>query len=281
MTKPQTLHEASCADDYDPNSMPVERARELIRRFLVPVTVTERVHVRQALGRVLAEDVVSPVDVPGHDNSAMDGWAVRFADLAPGTETRLVRIGESFAGKPFGGSVGAGQAVRIFTGAVMPAGADSVVMQERAREVEGGVAVAPGAVTQAGQNRRFAGEDLQARRHRVPRGPAAAPRRARHDRFARHQRALRLPAAARRLLLHRRRAGVDRAAARRRPDLRQQPLHDPRDADAPRLRRDRHGGRARRPCAPRARVRHRRRERGRRRHVGGRVGRRSRLTSSS
>ncbi len=161
MTKPQTLHEASCADDYDPNSMPVERARELIRRFLVPVTVSERVHVRQALGRVLAEDVVSPVDVPGHDNSAMDGWAVRFADLVPGSETRLVRVGESFAGKPFGGSVGAGQAVRIFTGAVMPAGADSVVMQERAREVEGGVAVAPGAVNKAGQNRRFAGEDLK------------------------------------------------------------------------------------------------------------------------
>ena len=161
MTKPQTLLEASCADDYDPNSMPVARARELIRRFLVPVTAIERVHVRQALGRVLAEDVVSPVDVPGHDNSAMDGWAVRFADLAPGAETRLARIGESFAGKPFVGTLGPGQAVRIFTGAVMPVGADSVVMQERAREVEGGVVVAPGAVTRAGQNRRFAGEDLK------------------------------------------------------------------------------------------------------------------------
>src|SRR5512139_816828 len=152
MTEPATLREASCADDYDPNSMPVDRARALIRRFLTPVTAAERVHVRQALGRVLAEDVVSPVDVPGHDNSAMDGWAVRFADLAPGSETHLVRIGESFAGKPFVGTVGAGQAVRIFTG---------VVMQERAREVEGGVAVAPGAVTKAGQNRRFAGEDLK------------------------------------------------------------------------------------------------------------------------
>jgi molybdopterin molybdotransferase len=157
----QTLAEASCADDYDPNSMPVGRARELIRRYLEPVTVAERVHVRQALGRVLAEDIVSPVDVPGHDNSAMDGWAVRFADLAPQRETRLHRIGESFAGRPFGGAVGAGQAVRIFTGAVMPAGADTVVMQERAREVEGGVEVAPGAVTKAGQNRRFAGEDVK------------------------------------------------------------------------------------------------------------------------
>jgi len=165
VTKPQTLLEASCADDYDPNSMPVARARELIRRFLDPVTAIERVHVRQALGRVLAEDVVSPVDVPGHDNSAMDGWAVRFADLAPDAETRLARIGESFAGKPFVGTLGPGQAVRIFTGAVMPVGADSVVMQERAREVEGGVAIAPGAVTQAGQNRRAASSEPLARMH--------------------------------------------------------------------------------------------------------------------
>jgi molybdopterin molybdotransferase len=161
VTKPQTLLEASCADDYDPNSMPVDRARELIRRFLAPVTTVERVHVRQALGRVLAEDVVSPLDVPGHDNSAMDGWAVRFADLVAQGETRLARIGESFAGKPYDGAVGPGQAVRIFTGAVMPRGADTVVMQERAEEVEGGVAIAAGAVAKAGQNRRFAGEDVK------------------------------------------------------------------------------------------------------------------------
>ena len=92
----------------------------------------------------------------------MDGWAVRFADLAQDGETRLTRIGESFAGKPFAGTVGAGQAVRIFTGGVMPAGSDSVVMQERATELDGSVAIAAGAVTKLGQNRRFAGEDLKA-----------------------------------------------------------------------------------------------------------------------
>jgi molybdopterin molybdotransferase len=161
MSQAKTLTEASCADDYDPNSMPVEGARALIRRFLVPLTATERVHVRAALGRVLAADLVSPIDVPGHDNSAMDGWAVRFADLAPSGETKLARIGESFAGKPCTGRVQAGQAVRIFTGAVMPEGADTVVMQERAREVDGSVAIAAGAVAKAGQNRRFAGEDVK------------------------------------------------------------------------------------------------------------------------
>lgn len=161
MQEPKTLREISCADDYDPDSMPVDRARELIRRFLTPVTATERVHIRQALGRILAIDLVSPIDVPGHDNSAMDGWAVRFADLSSNGDTRLARIGESFAGKPFSGAVERGQAVRIFTGAVMPHGADTVVMQERAQETPGGVTIAAGAVSKAGQNRRFAGEDLK------------------------------------------------------------------------------------------------------------------------
>jgi molybdopterin molybdotransferase len=161
MNAPKTLRELSCADDYDPNSMPVDKARVLIRRFLTPVSTVERVHIRHALDRVLAEDVVSPLDVPGHDNSAMDGWAVRFADLHPEHATTLERIGESFAGKPFTGAVGAGEAVRIFTGAVMPAGADTVVMQERATEVPGGVTITARAVARAGQNRRFAGEDLR------------------------------------------------------------------------------------------------------------------------
>src|SRR4249920_1111519 len=150
MTTPKTLREASCADDYDPNSMPVAKARELIASFLAPVTAVERVHVRNALGRVLAEDVVSPLAVPGHDNSAMDGYAVRFADLDANAETALVRIGESFAGKPGSVRVGAGQCVRIFTGGVMPEGADSVVMQERTREDASGVHIAAGAINRAG-----------------------------------------------------------------------------------------------------------------------------------
>jgi molybdopterin molybdotransferase len=162
MTEPQTLSEACCADDYDPNSMPVDRARALIRQFLVPLTATERVHIRAALDRIVACDIVSPIAVPGHDNSAMDGWAVRFADLRPGGETELRRVGASFAGKPHAGAMGAGETVRIFTGAVMPEGADTVVVQERAVEIDGGVRIAAGAVTRAGQNRRFAGEDLKA-----------------------------------------------------------------------------------------------------------------------
>src|SRR5450631_317966 len=159
---PRTLREASCADDYDPNSMPVVAARELIRTFLTPVAAIERVHIRDALERVLATDIVSPFAVPGHDNSAMDGYAVRFSDLNPNGETTLRRAGESFAGKPWTGAIAAGECVRIFTGGVMPPGADSVVMQERTSEAADNVTIAQGALSKAGQNRRFAGEDLKA-----------------------------------------------------------------------------------------------------------------------
>ena len=100
MSSAKTLHALTATSDYDPNSMPVEKAREHIRAFLSPVTTVERLSIRAALGRVLAEDVISPVNVPQHDNSAMDGYAVRFADLKSDAETTLKIVGTSFAGKP-------------------------------------------------------------------------------------------------------------------------------------------------------------------------------------
>ncbi len=159
MSSSKSLRELSCADDYDPNSMPVSKAREYIRAVLEPVTTFERLHIRQALGRVLAADVISPVDVPGHDNSAMDGYAVRFADLKPDAEANLKLIGTAFAGKPFDGKVSTGETVRIMTGAVIPQGADTVIMQERAKASGDNVSVT--AVPKAGTNTRKAGEDLK------------------------------------------------------------------------------------------------------------------------
>ena len=155
----QPLRTLSCADDYDPNSMPVAKAREVIARFLQPVTANERLALRAALGRVLAKDVVSPLDVPAHDNSAMDGYAVRFADLKPDAEVTLREAGSSFAGAPFRGTVAAGQCVRIMTGGVMPAGTDTIVMQEHVKAGQGRVTVGPG--HRKGQNLRRAGEDLR------------------------------------------------------------------------------------------------------------------------
>ncbi|MDO8788788.1 MAG: molybdopterin molybdotransferase MoeA [Sulfuritalea sp.] len=171
------LQTLSCADDYDPESLPVDRARELILDLTGAVSGHERVLVRQALDRVLAEDVISPIDVPAHDNSAMDGWAVRFGDLAASdenaAETRLKNIGTAFAGKAFAARVGAGETVRIMTGAILPQDADCVVIQEVAR-VEGDVVVIPPG-QQREQNTRRAGEDLQAGKPAIAAGKKLRP----------------------------------------------------------------------------------------------------------
>ncbi|MFO1206270.1 MAG: gephyrin-like molybdotransferase Glp [Burkholderiales bacterium] len=157
--EPKSLRELSCADDYDPNSMSVAKAREFIRAFLQPVTGVERVALRSALGRVLAAEVVSPMRVPAHDNSAMDGYAVRSADLSAAGEVSLKLVGTAFAGTLFEGTVGAGECVRIMTGGKIPDGTDTVVMQEHARAE--GTTVRVGTGHRKGQNLRRAGEDVE------------------------------------------------------------------------------------------------------------------------
>jgi molybdopterin molybdotransferase len=168
-----TLRQLSCADDYDPNSMPVAKAREVIGRFLTPIIATERVHVRAALGRVLAGDVVSPLNVPAHDNSAMDGYAVRFSDLKSDGEVTLKVAGTAYAGVPFKGTVKAGECVRIMTGGVVPDGADTIVMQEHVKAEKDRVNVGSG--HRKGQNLRRAGEDLAAGQVALQRGLALRP----------------------------------------------------------------------------------------------------------
>lgn len=106
-------------------------ALAIIRSELQPRCDSQILPLRAALGRLLAKPVHATLDVPNHDNSAMDGYAVRFQDLQ--AEQPLRVIGEAFAGHVFAGTVGAGECVRIMTGGVMPAGADTVIMQERAQ----------------------------------------------------------------------------------------------------------------------------------------------------
>ena len=148
----------SCLDGYDPDALRVDKAIEAIRACLTPVSEKETVPVRQALGRVLAQDIVPDIDVPAHDNSAMDGYAVRFSDLS-GKETILEEIGTALAGKPLRAKVGAGQCARVMTGAVMPRGTDTVVIQEVVKREGKRVLVPPG--QKKGQNVRYAGEDLK------------------------------------------------------------------------------------------------------------------------
>jgi molybdopterin molybdotransferase len=147
-------------DDYDPNALPVATAQQIVASLVEPVMGTERLFVRNALGRVLAEDVISPIDVPAHNNAAMDGYGVRAADLASDAETALQVIGTAFAGRPFAGDIAAGQAVRIMTGGVLPPSVDTVVIQEVSRTEGDRLWVPPG--QKAGQNTRRAGEDLRA-----------------------------------------------------------------------------------------------------------------------
>lgn len=138
-------------------SLSVGQARKILLEAVTPVDGWEMVHIRSALGRILNRDVIAPFDVPAHDNSAMDGFAARALDLGA-AENRLEVVGTAYAGGAFSGLVGPGQAVRVMTGAVLPRGADTVVIQESAR-VEGETVLLP-AVAKPGQNVRRAGEDL-------------------------------------------------------------------------------------------------------------------------
>jgi molybdopterin molybdotransferase len=137
----------------------VADARATIAAALRPLRQHETLPLADALGRVLAADVISPIDVPAHDNSAMDGWAFDGAALQPEAALALSEVATVYAGAPWAGRVAVGQCVRIMTGAVMPAGADTVVPLELAR-AEGPTVTVPAGVIRAGENRRRRGEDL-------------------------------------------------------------------------------------------------------------------------
>ncbi|WP_449371009.1 molybdopterin molybdotransferase MoeA [Thiomonas sp.] len=167
-------HIISCVGGYDPNALRVDAALAVIHASVQPVQAAERLAVRAALGRVLAQDIISPIDVPAHDNSAMDGYALRGSDLAAQGDTVLSIAGRGLAGHAFSGEVPAGSAVRIMTGAVMPAGCDTVVPQEFCR-VEGDRVVLPPGLVRPGDNRRLRGEDLARGKAALPAGKVLRP----------------------------------------------------------------------------------------------------------
>jgi molybdopterin molybdotransferase len=167
MTKPtlnQLATNPSCMDDYDPNAMSVQQARDFIQQFLDPVTETEILPIRESLNHILAEDVVSPSNVPNYNNSAMDGFAFKYSE-----GIKMIKIiGTAFAGKPFNGEIKASECVRIMTGAVIPNGADTVVMQEKT--VNKGEYINLLEAPKAGSNIRLAGEDLKKGQHVLVKG---------------------------------------------------------------------------------------------------------------
>ncbi|HXZ07734.1 MAG TPA: molybdopterin molybdotransferase MoeA, partial [Paraburkholderia sp.] len=149
-----------CVAQYDPQSLPVSAAQAIVREWVCPVTAVERVPLHDALDRVLDADVVSPINVPAHDNSAMDGYA--FSGTALDTRQTTVELhvaGKALAGHPFGRAVAGGECVRVMTGALMPDGCDTVLPQELATR-DGDILRFAADALKSGANRRLAGEDL-------------------------------------------------------------------------------------------------------------------------
>jgi molybdopterin molybdotransferase len=152
------------APGNDPAALPVGEAQRIICERVAPIGASERLPLRAALDRMLAEDIISPINVPAYDNSAMDGYALRGADLpAEGAApAAFTSIGIAYAGRPYTQAPGAGECIRIMTGAAIPPGCDSVIPQELAAGIDGDkVIIAHGAI-RAGANLRRAGEDLKA-----------------------------------------------------------------------------------------------------------------------
>ncbi len=150
----------SCDDDYDPSSLSCEQALRHLLEAVTPVAGSERVHLRAGLGRVLAAPVVARFDVPAHTSSAMDGYAINADDLPASGIAELPVVGASFAGRPYRAPLARGEAVRIMTGAVVPAGADTILIQERVEERDGRLRF--DGRHERGQHLRYAGENLRA-----------------------------------------------------------------------------------------------------------------------
>jgi molybdopterin molybdotransferase len=162
-----------CADGHEGPALKLGDALARILGEVEPVGGGETLAVRSALGRVLAADVVSSINVPSHTNSAMDGYALAGAGLSPDGDTHYEVIGTSAAGRPFHGEPGPGQCVRIMTGAPMPARTDTVVMQENVTR-DGDIAIVR-AGQKHGQHVRQAGEDIAAGSVALPAGTYLMP----------------------------------------------------------------------------------------------------------
>jgi len=145
---------------YDPQALSANAVNDFLAQLADPVGEIEQVGILDALGRILASDIVSPVSVPPHDNSAMDGYAFDGAQLKPTELLNLEIVGTALAGKAWQGSVGSGECVKVMTGAIMPAGTDTVVPQEFIQPGGDGRIAIPPKLLQPGDNRRLKGEDL-------------------------------------------------------------------------------------------------------------------------
>ncbi len=152
--------EISCMDDFDQNSITTDQALKKIFNAISPIDENEIIPIRDALNRILGENIKSKINVPSARNSAMDGYAINKNDIPVDKTNTLKIIGKSLAGKPYINSIKKGECVRIMTGAVMPNEADTVVIQEHASISESNTEIIIDNSTQPKANVRQAGEDI-------------------------------------------------------------------------------------------------------------------------
>ncbi len=179
MTQPPVKTIAQIAAElqgYDPQALSATDVQRFLSKLVAPVADSQELPLFEALGRVLSADVVSPFDVPPHDNSAMDGYAFDGAVLAAQAPLALKVVGTAFAGKAWQGTVGPGECVKIMTGAIMPAGLDTVVPQEFVT-VQADMVTVPAKLLTPGDNRRLRGEDLMQGRAALSKGELLTPAR--------------------------------------------------------------------------------------------------------
>ena len=170
----KTLHEiAAELQGYDPKALRADTVNAFLTRLVTPVVETETLRVFDALERVLAQDIISPISVPPHDNSAMDGFAFDGSELSTDT-LQLKVVGTALAGPVWQGTVGPGECLKIMTGAVLPAGLDTVVPQEFT-QISGDTVQIPPGVLKRGDNRRLCGEDLMQGQPALRRGERITP----------------------------------------------------------------------------------------------------------
>lgn len=159
--------------DSQPGALGLEQALERLLAGIEPITGVERLPLDQVPGRVLAADVLSPLDLPVFTNSAMDGYAVRAGEAHPGVRLRVA--GASLAGQPYTGAMGASECVRIFTGACLPGDANAVVVQEDTLRRDDAVLLTMDTAIKPGANVRHRGEELKAGELLLPAGAVLRP----------------------------------------------------------------------------------------------------------
>ena len=175
MTQSKSLADiAANLQGYDPQALPAHEVLNFLNQLVTPISEVEDVPIFEALNRVIAKDVISPIDVPPHDNSAMDGFAFKGDALQANQALNLKVVGTALAGKAWQGTVQAGECVKIMTGAIMPEGLDTVVPQELCSVATDSISI-PAGIVRAGDNRRLCGEDLKKNFPALTKGTRVTP----------------------------------------------------------------------------------------------------------